>query len=404
MKKLFFTSFVFLFVQILISAQIWEPTPAPPDFVTDHSFGFSISGKGYLVAGTTEFDGPSNEFFQFDPVTDSWAILDTFPGAARGYGIGDIWNGKAYFGFGVSTTEMLNDLWVFDADSMKWMELDTCPCEPRLHPAMVALNGKIFVGLGNNSNGNLNDWWEYDIDSGQWSQKPSFPGSIRHHPYQFAADDYVYTGFGHGDGIFNDWYQYDPVNEAWLRVADIPSEGRVAGTQFSHAGNGYVLSGDGDDHSSMETGEFWSYDPILDIWSQLPPHPGKSRWAPASFLIDGVVYLFNGTAFFEGQGYVYQTEAYKFDLDALISSDKNVDEQIDLTIYPNPANNEIGWQGNTNALDDKFWRITDSNGIVLKSGLLNWDNSNQKIDVGEFPSGLYFLIMNNSVEQIIIAK
>ena len=77
------------------------------------------------------------------------------------------------------------------------------------------------------------------------------------------------------------------------------------------------MSGDAEDHLSMEEGEFWYYEPLDNSWHALPPHPGKSRWAPSSFLIDGVVYLFNGTTYFESQGYIYQTESYKFDLQGL---------------------------------------------------------------------------------------
>lgn len=310
--SIFFTC---LFIVSISSAQSWKPTSSPPGFLSEHTFGFAIDGKGYLVAGNEEFYGPSNDFWQYDPMTDVWTELDTFPGAGRGYSIGDVWDGKAYFGFGTTTTEILNDLWVFDPDSMRWTQLETCPCEPRLHPALVALNGKIFAGLGNGASGNMNDWWEYDIATNKWAQKPDFPNTRRHHPYQFAAGDHVYTGFGHGTGIFKDWYRYNPVLETWDRMADIPDEGRVAGTQFSHDNKGYVLSGDGGDHLSMEEGEFWEYDPAFNAWTQLPSHPGKSRWAPASFIIDSVVYLFNGTTYFEGSGYVYQEQAYKFVLE-----------------------------------------------------------------------------------------
>ena len=99
---------------ILSFAQEWQPATAPPDFRTDHTFGFSIDGKGYLVSGTTESNGPTKAFFQFDPVTDTWSPLEEFPGAARGYGIGDVWDRKAYFGFGTSVDSLLHDLWVFD--------------------------------------------------------------------------------------------------------------------------------------------------------------------------------------------------------------------------------------------------------------------------------------------------
>jgi hypothetical protein len=153
----------------------------------------------------------------------------------------------------------------------------------------------------------------------------------------FAIGDYVYTGFGHGNGaIYKDWYRYDPATEEWAPMADLPAEGRVAGTQFSYNGIGYVLSGDGDDHYSMETGEFWAYDPLADSWQELPPHPGKSRWAPASFVLNGDVYLFNGTAYFDSVGSVYQSESYKFNLDSLSTSANEIGDPHALSIYPNP--------------------------------------------------------------------
>lgn len=364
-------------------SQSWEPATPPPDFLTDHSYGFAIDDIGYLVAGTTEFEGPTDAFLQYDPGTDSWTVLDSFPGAARGYGIGDVWDRKAYFGFGVSVDSILKDLWVFDPDSMRWSQLTSCPCEPRLHPAFVANNGKIFVGLGNNSTGNLNDWWEYDISTDQWSQKPAFPDTPRHHPYQFAVGDYVYTGLGHGNGIFREWYRYDPALEEWLRMADIPGEGRVAGAQFSYEGIGFVLSGDGDDHSSMETGEFWSFDPVLDAWTQLPPHPGPSRWAPSSFIIDGVVYLFNGTAWFNATGNVYQSEAYKFDLDALISSSSTPKRNSSFTLYPNPASSLVRLDLVPEEYD--MIRVYSATNLLLYTSF----QKDGLIDVSVLPGGLY---------------
>lgn len=316
---LIFTS---ILLQLSGHSQTWQTATAPPNFLTDHSFGFSIDGLGYLVAGTEEFVGPTDKFMQYDPAADEWTLLDSFPGPARGYAIGDVWDRKAYFGFGTSADSLLRDLWVFDGDSLKWFQLASCPCAARTHPTFVANNGKIFVGLGASNTGNMNDWWEYDIATDQWTQKTDFPDLRRHHPYQFAAGDYVYTGFGHGQSIFKEWYRYDPATDTWDRMADLPDEGRVAGTQFSYKDKGYVLSGDGDDHLSMEEGEFWQYDPEVDSWLQLPSHPGKSRWAPASFIIDGVVYLYNGTAYFEGSGSFYQAEAYKFDLDSLEEAPK----------------------------------------------------------------------------------
>jgi N-acetylneuraminic acid mutarotase len=363
-------------------SQEWKSATPPPGFLTDHTFGFSIDDKGYLVSGTTEFNGPTKAFLRFDPETDTWDTLEEFPGLARGYGIGDVWDRKAYFGFGTSPDSLLRDLWVFDPDSMQWTELTSCPCAPRLHPTFVANKGKIFVGLGNNNDGNLTDWWEYDIPSDAWSQKPDYPDTRRHHPYQFAIGDYVYTAFGHGNGIFRELYRYDPVLEEWQRMADIPGEGRVAGTQFSYAGKGYVLSGDGDDHLSMETGEMWRYDPLLNTWDSLPPHPGKSRWAPASFVIDGVAYLYNGTSYFKGTGFVYQAEAYSFDLKEMVSSAADLSISSSFTLYPNPFSSSFYIK----ALEEDYQQLsiyTMDNKLVYTSAY------STQHDVSHLPAGLY---------------
>jgi N-acetylneuraminic acid mutarotase len=343
---------------------------------THHSFAFSFDDTGYIVSGNSS-SGERDDFYQYDPVNDSWTELTPFPGAPRGFAIGDTWNGKAYFGFGYDGASLLNDLWEFDPSNMSWTELAPCPCAARTHPAMIAHNGKVFVGLGNTSPENLNDWWEYDITLNTWSQKDDLPSQSRHHPYQFGINDYVYTGFGHGNDIYNDWFRYDITDETWTQVASLPAEGRVAGTQFSYNGLGYVLSGDGDNHDSMETGEFWAYDPISDNWEEMPPHPESSRWAPASFIINGEVYIINGTSFSQ-----YVTEIYKYNLDSALSIHELTNSAI--RIYPNPATDFINIDVPTNL--KYHTNIYDLNGRLISSS-----KNNSIIEIQTLPLGVYLI-------------
>jgi len=293
-------------------AESWEEFSAlPSTFRTHHSYAFGLNGVGYIVGGQS-VSGPRNEFYRYDPAQDTWTQLDDYPGPPRGYGIGDEANGKAYYGFGYEGEDYLRDLWVFDPATSSWDELAECPCSPRIHPAFVYSNGKIYVGMGEDENDNdLNDWWEYNISTDSWTQKRSIPASARHHPYQFAIGDYVYAGMGHhAMSIYNDWYRYDPATDTWDRMADLPDQGRVAGNQFTHKGLGYVISGEGAMHTAMSSGEFWGYDPSQNVWEQLLSHPGSSRWAPSTFIIDDELYIING----ESDG-VYAGTAYKFQLD-----------------------------------------------------------------------------------------
>ena len=368
----------FLCMCFQVKAQDWVQVTSLPNVFneTHHSFAFSFDDMGYIVGGNSD-SGVRDDFYQYNPATDSWTELAPFPGGARGYAIGDIWNGKAYFGFGNDGTSRLNDLWVFDPSNMSWTELASCPCAERAHPAMIAHNGKVFVGLGSSSSGNMNDWWEYDIALNTWSQKDDLPSLSRHHPYQFGIDDYVYTGFGHGNAIFNDWFRYDIAGETWTQVATLPAEGRVAGTQFSYNGLGYVLSGHGDNHRSMNTGEFWAYDPVTDAWDELPPHPEGSRWAPASFIIDGEVYIINGTSVSE-----YVTEIYKFNLNSVLSTHELTNSTV--SIYPNPAIDIINIDVPGNI---KY----DANLYDLQGRLIISTTNKSVIEIQSLPLGIYFI-------------
>ena len=266
-----------------------------------HPITFSNDNYGFVVAGSY-----SNEVYRYDKSNDSWSQLSNFPAAGRGYSYGVTVGNKAYMGLGSTFNGSFpNDWWEYDMDNDTWTQLSNFPGNGRNHPAMIPVGNKIYMGCGSNTS-NLSDWWEFDILQNSWSQKTSLPGNDRHHPFYFGIGDFAYVGFGHGSSpgpgtnsstgvsIYNDFYRYDPSNDSWLRLNDFPSEARVAGTQFSYNNKGYVLSGDGDDHGPLSSGEFWEYNPLTDNWSQLPSHPGDAIWAPGNFVIGCDVYFLLG--------------------------------------------------------------------------------------------------------------
>ncbi|MFK8104693.1 MAG: T9SS type A sorting domain-containing protein [Saprospiraceae bacterium] len=386
MMRHFTLILTFLCCYTLGFAQWTQVSSLPASFQTHHSFAFSMDGKGYMVTGVAA-NGNRRDFYEYDPGADQWTKLQDYPGPARGFGIGDVIDGKAYLGFGTGSNGPLNDLWSYDSTD-GWTQLASCPCAGRFHPAMVANDGKIFIGMGNNNSGNLNDWWEYDIASNSWSQKPSFPGLPRHHPFQFAVNGMVYTGFGHGDTfISNQWYMYDQDAETWTEVASIPDEGRVAGTQFSHAGKGYILSGDGQNHGSMIKGEFWSYDPILDSWEELTAHPGNSRWAPSSFVLNDEVYIING----QSSGF-YQSAIFKFQLEPSVSVAEIAADQEQLEVFPNPFQSVLTMKFNKLDItaDDLQIRVYNNASQLLYQGKYQ-----EQLDLSFLPTGLLLVEIAN---------
>lgn len=384
MKKHILFCTLFLSVNFLF-AQTWEavaPLPGGPLDARHHPITFSVGEYGYLIGGAVN-GMPSDDFMRYEALTDTWETLPDFPGLARSFSYATSRGSKAYVGFGgAASGAPLRDLWEYDTETEEWNQLADCPCSPRYHPAFIQLEDKIFVGLGNNSS-NLDDWWEYDILTDTWTQKDDLPGPERHHPFYFGIDGIAYVGFGHGNNvngnvnIFNDFYQFDPATDEWTQLNDFPGEARVAGTQFDYNGKGYVLSGDGDNHSFMPTGEFWEYEPETDEWTQLASHPGSSRWAPGNFIIDNYVYFMCGLSNIQ-----LENDMMRFELEPIFTSVRNMANES-IRVFPNPAKSFINIDADITEFSEI--RLVNSQGQHVQ--VVN----NKQVDLESLPGGMYFL-------------
>lgn len=375
-----------LLIAILLSTNLWAQSWIQKSNALvgrHHPISFSLNGKGYAITGTLISGQPTDDAYRYDPVTDAWSTLTDFPGTARSFGIGTVANGKAYLGFGATNTQYLNDFWSYDDTDSSWTQLASCACSGRRHPAMINIGDKIYVGLGDDNTGDRNDWWMYSIANNNWTQVANLPGPGRHHPFMFNAGGEVFAGLGHsGNVIYKDWYKLDTSSNTWSAMNQFPGEARVAGTQFSLNGFGFVLSGDGDNHSFMNTGEMWRYNPLTDTWLQLPSHPGRSRWAPGSFVINNNVYFFGGRDRFTNQ---YPNDLWSFDLtSATVGIEENDLILSNTYIFPNPANEVINWEYDQSITEV---RIHNSLGQLIVTS----EADRKRINTADLERGLYFV-------------
>jgi N-acetylneuraminic acid mutarotase len=292
--------FLLILLPLTLTSQVWQNSASFPGSGRHHPITFSNDQFGYVISGSN-----LDDVFKYNKISDTWSQLPNIPFSARGYSYGVSIGNIAFMGFGIDLNNNYpTDWWQFDMLTETWTQLANFPGDGRAHPAMVVANENIYVGCGSNGS-NLGDWWEYNVINDSWSQKSSIIGNDRHHPFYFGIDEFAYVGFGHGSlpgpgsnqtgaYIYNDFYRYDPTNDSWIQLIDFPSEARVAGTQFSFNGNGYILSGDGDNHGPLDSGEMWEYNPLTDTWSQLLSHPGDAIWAPGNFVIGCDVYFLLG--------------------------------------------------------------------------------------------------------------
>lgn len=402
----YISSFIVIVLGMSVNAQNWEQLSSYPGPARHHPINFTLDGKGYLLTGSTSTSGVTSDFYEYDPTTDSWTTLPNFPGPSRSYAYGAVSEGKVFIGFGLGPGgSYMDDLWEYDPATGDWTELTSCPCSGRVHPTFVIEDQKIFLGLGgNNITGNLKDWWEYDIVLDSWRQLPDLPGLPRHHPFHFAAGGSVYTGLGHGNGpgtnIYNDWYRWDLDTETWEQMNNFPDQGRVAGTEFNIGDRGFVLSGDGEDHGALQTGEFWEYDYQTDSWLELPPHPSVSRWAPGAFAIGNVVYFTSGEVRAGNPNAGLKNDLWSFDLDAIAST--NELEQMDqVVLFPNPAHEKLFIKGDQ--LENATYKVFDNAGKLLLEGAY----SNSGINIASLNTGFYFISLKKdgfSVENMKFVK
>ena len=296
-----YISSVVLFFPFFLFSQNWVNSSTFPFSGVHHPITFSYENYGFAITGSN-----TDNVYRYDKDNETWTQLGNFPGGDRGYAYGVSVGSKAYMGLGSDPNGYPTDWWEYDIINDSWNQKASFPSAGRNHPAMTVVGDRIYMGCGSNGSGNLGDWWEYNISTDTWIQKTDFPGNDRHHPFYFSIGQYSYVGFGHGSVfgpgsnpsagsyIYNDFYRYDSTNDTWTQMSNFPGEARVAGTQFSFNGKGYILSGDGDDHSSLDEGEMWQYNPVNDSWIQLASHPGDAIWAPGCFVIDCDVYFLLG--------------------------------------------------------------------------------------------------------------
>jgi len=384
-------NFLLLFFAMLCfgtSSGQWQQLNNVP-FNTHHGVGFAHEGQGYVLSGGLNGGFASRIFYKYDPASDSWENLGDYPGPARGYSIGKMWEGKLYFGMGISENFTgLNDFWVYDVDANEFTELPECPCIGRSHPAFEIVDGIVYMGMGGGPAGDLGDWWSYNIDTQEWTQLADNPTN-RHHPYQFEIDGQIYVGSGH----FADWNRYDPASNFWFPVA--PLDTRVAGTQFAFNGKGYALSGTDTFHDNLPTGEFWEYDPVENTWTAIEEHPGGSRWAPASFIIDDMLYFFGGWATIEQEEF----HMLSYPLGDPPSSANDLPNAEPITVHPNPATDEVYLDLSRRAGTD--YQLTIFN--LMGQQVSSMDFKNNTVDVSSLVKGTYLFEVRGE-EQIFIAK
>ncbi len=296
----------------------------------DGAVGFVINNIAYVGTGYSSFSSKYlNDFWKYDPNSDSWFPVAPFPGQARENAVAFSLNGKGYVGTGYNivngSNNPMSDFWEFDpaagpmgawnriADFGYTSDQQAATVSARYQCAAFTVKNRAFVGWGEDiGQFGYKDLWEYDQVNNFWIQRPD-AGSKRINPFVFVIDDLAYVGGGydpgsqtypvdihkfdvtqlHADGSGNPWSAKNRLTGKDLKGNAIlqPHTRQLAST-FSINGLGYITMGD------AGGGDTWQYDPVHDTWLQFfsmttnTPIAGAPRSSAIGFTVN-----INGTDF-----------------------------------------------------------------------------------------------------------
>lgn len=258
------------------------------------SVGFSIGTKGYIGTGN-DSTGCRNDFWEYDPSSNSWSQKANFGGVARGSAVGFSIGTKGYIGTGQAivnnTTIYYNDFWEYNPSTNTWTRKANFGGGGRSAAVGFSIGVKGYIGTGENGiPSSTNDFWEYDPSTNIWTQKANFGGTARMGATGFSIGATGYLGTGYTNTYRNDFWEYDPSSDTWSQKANFGGMARWAASGFSIGANGYIGTGD----CNLLLNDFWEYDPSSDSWTQKANFGGTSRdWAVA-FSIGTLGYMGTG--------------------------------------------------------------------------------------------------------------
>ena len=211
-----------------------------PAVSSDGTFAYSAGGGMNFV--------PTNGFYRYDPVADTWTTLASLPQAlfdARGAYAGNV--NKIYVFGGIDAGfNVLSTTYIYDIATDSWTPGADMPAA-RFFPtvAYYGANGKIYVIGGLDSNFlEASQTWEYDPVANTWdTSRASIPVAMGGSATSIVDQNIYLAGSFGGVGATTLHYRYDILADSWTQMADVPAPvyeaaGAAVGSQTYVVGGG----------------------------------------------------------------------------------------------------------------------------------------------------------------------
>lgn len=251
----------------------WTQVDSFPGIGRSNAIGFSISstGMGYLGSGTADGITPLSDFYQYNPVTNSWTQIPNLGTPTQ------------YF--------------------------------PRLDAVSFSFDTVGYVLTGTDNNYWFDDIWKYSPATQSWTQDTTMPGSKRSRAatWVYNGNGYLVTGFTPGsqwavNNYCYDFWEFIQSTHTWHRLRDIYNTNAAqtyddgyTNIIRGHAAAFTILKTATGDKGYITTGSngvqytfTWEYDFVTDLWTEKTPYEGAAREGACGFTVQNRGFVTTG--------------------------------------------------------------------------------------------------------------
>jgi N-acetylneuraminic acid mutarotase len=367
----------------------WTQMASNPGPGRHRSTAITIGSRGYAGLGhiTTVPEVVYDDWWEYDPGTNSWTQKANFLGGVRLHACGFSIGGLGYVGTGRDGAGVeRNDFYKYDPTTNMWTPIASIPSAGLRGSVGWAIGGKGYVVTGSYTT----EFWQYNPATNTWVAKAAFPGAPRSSAAGFVIGTKGYIGTGDDGSVLNDFWEYNSVTDSWASKATYAGSARTESGGFALSGKGYI--GVGYDFTIGNCSDFWKYDPTTNTWGQITNFGGAGRRYLSCFVIGATAYGVFGTS---GTNYNDCWAYGNCTLPAGVD-DLNLDAGSVAT-FPNPFINNLTFaiSNDVQLSFNASLQIYDVNGKIVKS-IYKLTEHEIVIDRADFKSGIYFYEFQNN--------
>jgi N-acetylneuraminic acid mutarotase len=225
------------------------------------SSAFTLNGKGYVGLGTTEFfvyymnddNKYFKDFYSYDPLSSSWTKIADFQGIDR-YSATAFTNGNvAYVGTGwwgadgpPGSTKVSEDFWKFDPSSNSWTQIPNFPTATYM-----------AVGFTIDTTGYVYDYNSlYKLNGSTWKKLQAISLTTWEN-IAFSIKGKAYFGLGATDAL----WEYDPATQVFVNRPISANFIRSGASAFTINHKAYIVGGITNKGEDIFLKDVWEFDP-----------------------------------------------------------------------------------------------------------------------------------------------